>query len=175
MSEVHVKRFKSKEVGSKKLQEAFLFSCADGSLRQGCHAQRQTLRHQRVERLDAGGVPSSLGEARRDTLQGARRDPSQEDGGVADASEADRDPMEAREDVWSMSAEFFLSPPCHASENNCMYRKSHHSQFRQNTLTSWGKQKLVWTIGQGPVLLMYGTLVEMKFPLKVGADPRFRK
>ena len=33
-SEFHVKRFKSKDVRIKKLQEAFIFPCADGSLRQ---------------------------------------------------------------------------------------------------------------------------------------------
>ena len=32
-SQVHVKRFKSKEVGIKKLQEVFVFPGADGSLR----------------------------------------------------------------------------------------------------------------------------------------------
>ena len=65
-SKVHVNQFKSKEVGIKKLQEAFTFPCAEGSLRQEGHAQRQTFRHQRVESLDAGGVPSTLGEARSD-------------------------------------------------------------------------------------------------------------
>ena len=60
-SEVHVKRFKSKEVGIKKLQEASICPCADGFPRKECHAQRQTLRHQRVENFDAGGgVPSAL-------------------------------------------------------------------------------------------------------------------
>ena len=32
-SEVHVKRFKSTEVGIKKLQDAFVFRCVDGSPR----------------------------------------------------------------------------------------------------------------------------------------------
>ena len=45
-SEVHVNRFKPKEVGIMKLQEAFVFFSADGSLRQEGHAQRYTLRHQ---------------------------------------------------------------------------------------------------------------------------------
>ena len=33
-SEVHVKRFKSEEVGFKKLQDVFTFLCANGSPRQ---------------------------------------------------------------------------------------------------------------------------------------------
>ena len=36
-------------------------SCADGSLRQEGHAQRQTSRHQTVESFDVEGVPSTLG------------------------------------------------------------------------------------------------------------------
>ena len=51
-SEVHVKRCKSKEAGIKKWQEAFVPPCADGSLRHEGHAQRQTLRCQRVESFD---------------------------------------------------------------------------------------------------------------------------
>ena len=65
---VHVERFKSKEVGIKKLQEVFLFLCADCSLTKDSHGQRPTLRHQRVVSPDAGGVPSTLGEARDDPL-----------------------------------------------------------------------------------------------------------
>ena len=38
-------------------------------------------------------------------LQCARVDSLQEEGGVADISEADRDAMEAREDFWSMSGD----------------------------------------------------------------------
>ena len=53
-SEVHVKRFKSKVVRIKRLQEAFVCLCADGSLRQEDHTQRQTLRHKRVERPRRG-------------------------------------------------------------------------------------------------------------------------
>ena len=63
-----------------KLQEAFLFPRADGSRRQEGHAQRQTSHHRRVECFDAGGVPSALGYARRDSLQCARGDSLQVDG-----------------------------------------------------------------------------------------------
>ena len=56
-SEVHVARLKSKEVEE---QDAFIFSCADVSLKQEGHAQRETLRHQSVESFDAG-VPSTFG------------------------------------------------------------------------------------------------------------------
>ena len=70
-SEVHVKGFKSQEVGFKKLQEVSVFPCADGSLGQEGHAQRQTLRHQRVERFDDEEVPPTVGEARSDPLQSA--------------------------------------------------------------------------------------------------------
>ena len=90
-SEVHVKRFKSKEVGIKKLQEAIVFPCTDRFLRQEGHAQRRTSRHQRVESLDAERAPSSLGAVK---------------GGVADFSEGDRDTMEAWRDFWKMFGEF---------------------------------------------------------------------
>ena len=56
-SEVHVRRFESKEIGIKKLQEAFLFPCADGSQEREGHTQRRTLRHQRVDSFDAERVP----------------------------------------------------------------------------------------------------------------------
>ena len=46
-----------------------------------------------------------MGEARCDPLQSARCDSLQEEGGVADFSEADRDAMEVMEDFWSMSGE----------------------------------------------------------------------
>ena len=105
-SEVHVKRLKSKDVGIKKLQELFVVPCADGSLRQEGHAQHQTLRHQRVEGMDAGGVPSTLGEAMGDPVQSVKGDSLQEEGGVADFSGADRDAVEAREDFWRMAGEF---------------------------------------------------------------------
>ena len=105
-SEVHVKRFKSKDLGIKILQEAFIFPCTDFSLRQEGHAQRQTSRHQRVESLDAGGVPSSVGEARGDPVRSARSVSLHEEGGVADFSEADRDPLSASEDFCSMSGKF---------------------------------------------------------------------
>ena len=76
-SEVHVKRLESKVVGINKLQEVFKSPCAGGSLR---HVHT----HQRVEReLRLGRVHSSLDEARGDSLQ--------EEGGVADISEANRD------------------------------------------------------------------------------------
>ena len=51
-SEVHVKTFNSKSVGIKTLQDAFVSSCADVSLKQEGHAQRQTLRHPKVENFD---------------------------------------------------------------------------------------------------------------------------
>ena len=58
----------------KKLQEAFIFPWADGSLRPESHATT----------------------SRRKSAQGVT--PSQEERRVADTSEADRDAMEARED-----------------------------------------------------------------------------
>ena len=71
--EVHVQRFKSKEVGFNKLQ-VVLFLCADGSQQQEGHAQSKILRHQRVESFDEKGVPSILAEARSEFLQSARED-----------------------------------------------------------------------------------------------------
>ena len=73
------------------MQTAFVFLCANGSPNQKCHAPRQTLRHQSVESSDAGGVPSTLGEARCDLVQCANCDSLQDHGGVSDVSEADRD------------------------------------------------------------------------------------
>ena len=144
-SKVHVNQFKSKEVGIKMLQEAFTFPCAEGSLRQEGHAQRQTFRHQRVESLDAGGVPSTLGEARSDPLQCVRDNSLQEEESQT-FLKLIATPWKQKEDVWSVSGEPYLSPPCSCPENTCMYRKSYHSQFRQNTLKSRGKQKPIWTI-----------------------------
>ena len=127
-SEVHVMRFKSEGVGIKKMQEVFTSPGADGSLRQEGHAQRRTACYQRAESFDAERVPTTLGEVKGDRLQSAGSDSWEEEGGVADFSEADRDALEAREAFWSMST---VSCP----ENNCMYRKSHNSQIRLNTLT----------------------------------------
>ena len=53
---------------------SIFFPCADGSLRQEGHAQRQSSRQRRVESFDAGGGPSTLGEARSDLLQRAWSD-----------------------------------------------------------------------------------------------------
>ena len=75
------------------MREAFIFLCADGSLRQVNHAQRQTLHHQKVERFDARGAPSTLGGS--DPLQIASGDFLQEEGGVADFSEAGCDGCES--------------------------------------------------------------------------------
>ena len=46
-------------------------------------------------------------------------------GGVAEISEADRDAMEAREDLWSMCGllNFHFSPSRYAQKSNCMYRE----------------------------------------------------
>ena len=82
------KRFKSKEVEVKKMQESDIFICADGSLRPEGHAQRQTLRHQGVESFDE---ENPLLWARRGVTLCQKK------------GEADRDAMEAREDFWSMS------------------------------------------------------------------------
>ena len=56
---------------------------------------------------------SILGEARSDPLQSARSDSLQEEGGVADFSEAESGAMKARKDSRSMSGDFFKSPLCH--------------------------------------------------------------
>ena len=65
------------------------------------------LRQQRVESSGAGRVPSTLGEARSDPLQCARRDSLQEEGGVADSSFSggDCDAVEAWRYFWSMSGQ----------------------------------------------------------------------
>ena len=56
------------------------------------HAQRQTLRHRRVESFDAEGVSSTMGEARGDPLQFALGNSLEEEGGVCGC-------------FWSMSGE----------------------------------------------------------------------
>ena len=59
--------------------------------------------YQSLENFDAGGVPSTLAEARGDPVQNAKGSSLQKESGVADFSEADRDAVEATEDFWSMS------------------------------------------------------------------------
>ena len=95
VSEVHVTRFKSEEVGIKNLQEAFIFLCAHGSLRQEGHAQHQTSRHQRVESFD--------GEARRGVTHcsAQRVTLCKKKAELQTLFEADRDAMEGSEDFWS--------------------------------------------------------------------------
>ena len=69
------------------------------------------------------GIPSTSGEARGGPWHCARIDSLQEEGGVADFSEADRDAMEARKDFWSLSGGFF-PPPYHAQRTTFMHQKS---------------------------------------------------
>ena len=99
------KRLKSKEIGITNLQEIFSLY-ADGPQDQAVHAQRQIVRHQRVESFDAVEVPSTLGEARSDLFQCARDNSLQEGSRVAECSDADRDAVEAGEDFCSVSGEF---------------------------------------------------------------------
>ena len=127
-SEVHVKRFTSKEVGIKKLEEAFLFLCADGRSSKTSNLTPRT-RHERVE--TAGGYPQLW--ARRDA-QGVTL--LQEEGEVADVSEVARLwklGMMSGVQLVNLSFATTLCP-----ENNCMHRKNRHSHsgFFQNTLTS---------------------------------------
>ena len=60
-----------------------------------------------MESFDAGTEPSTFGEARGDPLQSARDSSLQEEGVVADLSEAEREAVEAREgvleSVWRMN------------------------------------------------------------------------
>ena len=72
------------------------------------------------------GIPSTSGEARGGPWHCARIDSLQEEGGVADFSEADRDAMEARKDFWSLSGGFF-PPPYHAQRTTFMHQKSQHT------------------------------------------------
>ena len=120
-AEVRVKSFKSKDVGIRKMQDAFIFLCADVSREQEGHAQR---------RFDAGGVPSTLGQGRVDFfLQCARWDSLQPERAFADDSEADRDAMEAKEDFWRMSGDLqIVTTFC---SEKCMYRKSDARSRRQ--------------------------------------------
>ena len=87
-SEVHVKRFKSKEVGIKQLQKSIRMS-----LRRWLH---KTTRSPTTSEYTS---PETLYKA-----QGS--DSLQKERGVADFSEADCDVVAARGDFWSMSGEF---------------------------------------------------------------------
>ena len=80
-SEVHVKRFKSKEVGIKKLRKTLVFPSADGSLKTRRSRTTSNLTPQKVESFDAGRASTS-GEARGDSLQCAKVASLQEDGGI---------------------------------------------------------------------------------------------
>ena len=51
---------------------------------------------------------------------------------------------ESKKDIWSCLECFFPSMLC--TEHNCTYWKSQHSQFRLKTLTSWNKEKPIWTM-----------------------------
>ena len=141
-SEVPGNRFKFKKLESNKLQEAFTCRCEDGPSRQEGHAQRQTRRHQRVESFDAGGVP--LLWARRGVTvccaQG-RTLCKKKAGCRLFGTVPRRHGSKGRflECVWRI---FVVTLSC--PENTCMYRKTHQAQFRQNALTSSGKQKPIW-------------------------------
>ena len=105
----------------------FVFSCADGSLMQEDHARSQTLRHQRVERFDAGGVPSTL--RRGVTLCNAQ-------GVTLCEKKAELLTfLKLIATLWKQGkvsgrclVKFFVITTQHP-ENSCRYRKSHHSQF----------------------------------------------
>ena len=84
-SEVHVKRFKSKEVEREKKQETYIFSCADGFYKQ-----------KKSRTTSNGGSTVHFGRSEGYLLQSARGESLQEEGGVAVVSDADRDAMEAR-------------------------------------------------------------------------------
>ena len=105
-SGVHVKRFKSKEVRTNKLQEVSILPCADGRFPETRKSHTTSnLTPPESRELRRGGAPSTLGEASRDPLPCARRD-FLEEGGDADISEADRDAVETRCHFWSMTGAF---------------------------------------------------------------------
>ena len=85
----------------------------------------------RVCGFDAGGAPSTLGEARGDLLQCARGGSLQDENGLVDTAEADRGAVEAREDFWSVSGDLIYRHHIMPREN-CMYRQNHPSQSLQN-------------------------------------------
>ena len=132
----------SKKLESNKLQEAFTCRCEDGPSRQEGHAQRQTRRHQRVESFDAGGVP--LLWARRGVTvccaQG-RTLCKKKAGCRLFGTDPRRHGCKGRF-LECVCRIFVVTLSC--PENTCMYRKTHQAQFRQNALTSSGKQKPIW-------------------------------
>ena len=56
-------------------------------------------------------------------------------------------------------------------ESTCMYRKSHHSQFRQNILD---KQQPIWTIRKRALSMIHGSSMKKKPSESWNASPRFR-
>ena len=114
----------------------------------------------------------NFGRGEEDRLQSAKDNFSQEEGGAADFSEVGGDAVEAREDFWSLSDEcanrhrVVPQKKLACTESVCI------SKFRQHILTSWGKQKPFCTLWKRVSPMIYGTLMAIKFSLKVGSDPR---
>ena len=153
----------------------FKFLCADGHLGQEGHAPRQTLRHQRVECLDAERVTSTLGAARSEPWQSVTDTSLQEGGGVADFFQADRDAMEAGADFWIYDWGIFFRHHVMPREHLHAPTQSHHSQFRSNTLTSRDKPNRLGRLGREQYRRFIGNLMDIEFSLKVlCGSTRFR-
>ena len=135
---VHVKRFKSKEVGIKKLQEALLFLAQ-------ANPQDKKLARNVKPYAGAERVPCTLGEARGDLLARRRRS-------------------------WRMCGIWFIVTMS-SPENNCVYRKSHRSQFLVRHIDVVRQQKTIWTIWKRAVSTTDGTLTDEELSQKVGPDP----
>ena len=118
-----------------------------------------------------GSVGLHLGEARGNPLQGARGESLDEEGGVAKVSEADRNALQTREDIWSKSGAFVIAGAS-CPQNNCMYRQSHNSNFLQHILTSCEEQKTSEDKLEESIIDDLRTLMNMELSQKVGSDPR---
>ena len=120
-SEVHLKRFNSKEVRLKcRKHSCFSAQMVPCNKKVTHNVKLHAIRESRDSTL---GKYSLLWTRQgSDPFQSARDNSLQEEGGISDSSEADRDAMEAGVATTS------------CPENNCMYRKSHHSQFLKKTL-----------------------------------------
>ena len=97
------------------------------------------------ESFDAMGVPSTLGKAKGDPLYCASGDSLQEESGVADFSEADRTLWKQRK-MSGVCLENLFTATMSCTENECMYRQSHHAQSRKNTFTHDANKNHFWTI-----------------------------
>ena len=143
--------------------------CADGSLGQQGHAQRQALRHQRVGSFDVERVPSALAEARV-TLCRAQ--------GVALCKkQAELQTfMELIAKLWKQGkiCGVCLWTFCrhHVAPREQVYAPKESSFPIPSKYIVVVRQKPMWTMWKRAVSKICGRLMNIAFSLQFGADPR---